>query len=93
LVKSPIFLSLLPVVAFVNPIDDPVVLVVLPVYAEAHWGSAAGLGLLLGADRGLLTLEQDADWIGVVAEAVLAPFSPASPYSYRSSRERKAPRS
>lgn len=48
-VKSPLVLSLVLVVTFVNLIDEPLVSVVLPVYAKTNWESAAGLGLLLGA--------------------------------------------
>lgn len=47
--KRPLVLSLVLVVTFVNMIDEPLVSVVLPVYAKTHWGSAVGLGLLLGA--------------------------------------------
>ena len=47
--KSPLVLSLVLAVTFVNLIDEPLVSVVLPVYAKTHWGSAVGLGLLLGA--------------------------------------------
>lgn len=45
----PLIFSLLLVFMMINLLDDPLVSVVLPVYAEAHWGSAAGLGIVIGA--------------------------------------------
>lgn len=46
---SPLVLSVLLVVTFVNLLDEPLVSVVLPVYAKNIWESAVGLGLVFGA--------------------------------------------
>lgn len=45
----PLIFSLLLVFTLINLLDDPLVSVVLPVYAKTYWGSAVGLGLVIGA--------------------------------------------
>ncbi len=50
--KNRLILSILVVCLVANLLDDPLITVILPVYAETVYGSAVGLGLMYGAFGG-----------------------------------------
>lgn len=50
--KNGLILSVLIVCVVANLLDDPLITVILPVYAETVYGSAVGLGLMYGAFGG-----------------------------------------